>query len=156
MKIIKIWKPQKIDFPSEEKIIDISCGGNHKLVLLENSFIYGWGANFRGQLGLNKERIIIYNEPKPIEITKNQEKFKYIYCFEDSSFAVTTEGLLLSWGDNRSGILGQEIREESCIPRKVNLMNVQKIGSDFKNIYFLTNEGNIYFCGGNTKHTKTH
>ena len=56
----KVLKPQKIDFPSEEKvrfIIDISCGFTHTLVLLENCLIYGWGWNGYGQLGLVKERM---------------------------------------------------------------------------------------------------
>ena len=49
----RLYKPQKIDFPSEEKIIDISCGYNHTLVLLENGLVYGWGDNASWQLGLN-------------------------------------------------------------------------------------------------------
>ena len=154
MKQGKVLKPQKIDFPSEEKIIDISCGDSHTLVLLKNGLIYGWGYNFYDQLGLNEKRI--NNEPKPIEITQNQEKFKYIYCYADCSFAITTEGSLFSWGNNRAGLLGQLIREVNCIPRKVNLINVQKIGSDFKNIYFLTNEGKIYFCCETQSRTKNH
>ena len=38
-----ILKPQKIDFPSKEKIIDISCGFLHTLVLLSKGLLYGWG-----------------------------------------------------------------------------------------------------------------
>ena len=137
-------KPQKIDFPSVEKIIDISCGHCHTLVLLENGLVYGWGWNKYGQLGLNKGEIV--NDPQIIEINENQEKLKYIYCHWNSSFAITTNGLIFSWGNNRDGILGQGVNEKKCIPRKVNLVNANKIAGDFTSSYFLTNEGSIYFC----------
>ena len=139
-----IMKPQKIDFQSNEKIIDISCGGCFTLVLLENGLIYGWGSNRYGQLALNKEKIV--NEPRIIEINENQEKFKYIYCWDWSSFAITTNGLLFSWGNNAKGLLGQGGNEEICIPQTINLLNVRKISLDVNNTYFLTNDGSIYFC----------
>ena len=140
----RIIKPQKIVFPSKEKIINISCGLRHTLVLLMNGLLYGWGGNKNGQLGLNKEESVA--KPELIEINKNQEKFKYIYCYCNSSFAITTNGLLYSWGYNKEGILGQGNNHNICIPRKVNLFNVQKISSNFLNSYFLTNEGLIYSC----------
>ena len=87
-------------------------------------------------------------EPQIIEITGNLEKFKYIYCCYNSSFAITTKGFLFSWGNNEHGKLGQGNNEEICIPRKVNLFNVKKI-CGFRDSFFLTNEGNIYFCNKN-------
>ena len=48
----EILKPQKITFPSK-KIIDISCGSYHTLVLLENGLIYGWGGRGWGKIERN-------------------------------------------------------------------------------------------------------
>ena len=145
-----IFKPQKIVFPSNEKINDICCGVCHTLTLLSNGVICGWGWNRWGQLGLNKtERV---NEPQIIEISGNIEKFKYIYCCHWSSFAITTNGLLFSWGYNGRGILGQGVNDRKCIPRRINLFNVQKICAEYGESYFLTNEGSIYFCN-NTQNT---
>ena len=137
-------KPEKIGFPSNEIINDICCGSNHTLVLSSDGTVYGWGWNKDGQLGLNKENYV--NEPQVIEINLFPEKFKYIYCCHFSSFAINSNGLLFSWGYNFDGILGQGFNQEKTIPRVINLFNVQKISSDYKNSYFLTNEGSIYFC----------
>ena len=125
----EILKPQKIDFQTKEKIKEICCGYHHTLVLSLNGLLYGWGDNQYGQLGLNKEESV--NEPQIIEITENQEKFQYIHCYENSSFAITTNRLLFSWGYNGWRILGQGNNDDICIPRKVNLFNVQKISSYF-------------------------
>ena len=150
-----ILKPQKIDFPSEEKIIDISCGYYHKLVLLENGLVYGWGWNREGQLGLNKGECV--TKPEMVEINEREKfKYKYIYCYQNSSFAITVNGLLYSWGD-----VGYEHRymtfdsRFNFFPRNINLLNVRKIGLDENNnnTYFLTNEGSIHFCDNKMQNT---
>ena len=55
------------------------------------------------------------------------------------------EGVLYSWGYNGIGLAAQGVDDEICIPRKINLLNVQKIGTGYFEIYFLTNERSIYF-----------
>ena len=143
-------KPEKIEFP-RERIYDICCGYQHILILTSNG-LYGWGNNCDGQLGLIEEKVV--TTPCKIKISDIDEKFKYIYCCCGSSFAITTNGILFSWGYNEDGFLGQGVEGEICLPRKINLFNVQKICAGGDCNYFLTNDGFIYFCNEEQKTPK--
>ena len=138
-------KPARIEFQTNEKIEDISCGLSHTLVLTLKGRLYGWGRNNCGQLGLHNEESV--DKPTKLIISSENLLFKYIYCCIWSSFAITTTGQVYSWGVNRSGVLGQGMNDTKCIPRGIDLTDVQKIGLGERNSYFLTNEGSIYFCG---------
>jgi alpha-tubulin suppressor-like RCC1 family protein len=46
-----------------EKIVMISCGGEHSLALTESGLVFGWGSNKRGQLGVE-----VYYSSEPIII----------------------------------------------------------------------------------------
>ena len=145
-KVDESLKPSKVIFSQNEVIEDICCGYYHSLALMSDGLLYGWGRNSEGQLGLTNERIV--DKPTKLKINEtNDLRFKYIYCCNFSSFAITTNGLLFSWGYNENGILGQGQIGEKCIPRVVDLFNVHKICSSESNSYFLTNDGYIYFCG---------
>ena len=117
--------------------------------MLSNGLIYGWGWNRWGQLALEKVEEV--EVPQIIEINGNHDKFKYIYCCYNSSFAITTNGLLFNWGYNYWGLSREETSKNICFPRKVNLFNVQKISNHYSTCYFLTKEGSIYFCNQSQK-----
>ena len=51
--VFKTGKPIKIEFPFNEKIVDIKCGDNHSLFLTECGQLYGNGDNSIGQLDGN-------------------------------------------------------------------------------------------------------
>ena len=151
-------KPQKIDLPINKNVEEICCGSYHTLALLSNGSIYGWGNNKFGQLGLGNP---LKNTPQKLKITDKDYKFKYIYCHGWNSFAVTTNGLLFNFG-KFEGVLGssgndwRSIGESSrYVPRNVsriiNLFNIEKICSNERNCYFLTNEGSVYFYDLNDK-----
>ena len=93
----------------------ICCGSAHTLVLTSNGTLYGWGYNHRGQLGIVKEGITIDKPTRLIIISLLNDNlfFKYIYCRNHSSFAITTNGVLLSWGYNDYGVLGQGVNNEN-------------------------------------------
>ena len=77
-------------------------------------------------------------------------KIKSIHCSFCRSFAVTDNGMVYSWGINDLYSLGHELKENECLfePKLIiNLQNITSICSSNSNSYFLSNEGNIYFCG---------
>ena len=141
-------RPEIICFPFES-VIQISCGGNHSLALTSEGKVYGWGDNGYGQVGCGKqfgEKITNLVELK----TFTKFSIKSIYCSTLRSYALTTDGLVYSWGYNSHCVLGHELEEKECIfePKIiVYLQNVIKICPSTTDTYFLTNDNYIYFCG---------
>ena len=158
-KLNECLKPRKIALHVNENVQDICCGSYHTLSLLSNGALYGWGNNKFGQLGLGS---LMKNTPQKLKITKNKEyKFKYIYCHGWNSFAVTTNGLLFNFGKFEGVLVSSGNDWENIlkplryvppeVPRIINLFNIEKICSNERNCYFLTNEGSVYFYDLNDK-----
>ncbi|KAE8810905.1 ultraviolet-B receptor UVR8-like [Hordeum vulgare] len=57
--------PVEVNFPDEQKIVQVACGWRHTLALTENKNIFSWGRGASGQLGHGE--IIDRNTPKMID-----------------------------------------------------------------------------------------
>ncbi|CAG2103530.1 unnamed protein product, partial [Medioppia subpectinata] len=91
------------------------CGDYHSLVVTGDDCVYGWGYNRYGQTGCGEQRsteVII--SPMKIQFIDNgiEYKIRGIYCGVYSSFAVTTDGRVFSWGQNNSH-LGHNISDNT-------------------------------------------
>ena len=140
------WKPNKIKL-NNKVIQEISCGSHHSLMLTTDGMVYGWGLNKYGQIGCGKE---FGDKISVITQLKTLTKFKAIHCSFLSSFALTDNGMVYSWGQSMCGQLGHELEENECVfePKLIiNVSNITSICSSGGNTYFLTTEGNIYYCG---------
>ncbi|XP_054154012.1 E3 ubiquitin-protein ligase HERC2-like, partial [Oppia nitens] len=98
-------KPAIITLLSDKCIIDINSGSHHSLALSSDGNVYGWGHNSSGQCGCDGQLSNTIDRPTRIIFHKNTV-IKSIYCFELSSFAITSDGLVYSWGLNIRGKLG--------------------------------------------------
>ncbi|XP_054161087.1 RCC1 and BTB domain-containing protein 2-like [Oppia nitens] len=84
----------------------VSCGSNHTLVVTQNNNeVYGWGSNHFGQIGSRDTICDAIITPEKIEFNGNY-LIKSVHCFANSSFALTSDGQVFSWGRNRCNRLG--------------------------------------------------
>ncbi|CAG2163229.1 unnamed protein product [Oppiella nova] len=141
-------KPLEIDFGEHEEIVQISCGKNHALALTSSGKVYGWGDNSSGQIGVGKFTDHISTPIKVGSKSGIKNKIRYVFAGYETSFAITIDGQVYSWGSNEFGILGNESTTTSCVPRLINgLKNVVKVCSNRLNTYFLTTNQFVHFCG---------
>ena len=143
----KIYKPVLIEDIINITIKQISCGAFHTLVLTSDGMVYGWGWNGVGQIGCEKE---LGEKISVITQLKTLKNIKAIHCLFKASFALTDNGMVYSWGLNRCYDLGHELKQNEWFfePQLIiNLLNITSICSSYFNTYFLSNEGNIYYCG---------
>ena len=146
------FKPKTIKF-SSESVIQLSCGESHSLALTEKGKVFGWGNNARGQIGCGEEHGDYITSPLHLDIFP-QFSVKTINCFEDQSYALTTDGLVHSWGWDYGCSLGHKMNGYKYLVKPEVILNIPKIinlchsqyGSK-ANTYFLTDENEIYFCG---------
>ena len=130
---------KQIEFPDDQRITSVKVGRNHALALTSDGRVYGWGYNNHGQVGYldpnenQQAKLAGDNNQKPgtkthnilydpvlvyptIEMQKEMEYdnlfdwAKQIEVWEDSSFLVTEDGTLLTWGKNEGGVLGREAK----------------------------------------------
>ena len=143
----KVYKPVLIEDLNDIYIKQISCGSAHTLVLISDGIVYGWGGNSFGQIGCGKKSGEYISVITKLELL---HKIKAIHCSFCKSIVLTDNGMVCSWGLNDWCYLGQELKQSECVfePKLIiNLTNITSICSSNNNTYFLTNKGEIYFCG---------
>jgi alpha-tubulin suppressor-like RCC1 family protein len=77
----------------------VSVGQSHVLALDSSSFLWSWGGNSSGMLGLNNA----VNKSSPVSVGRQGIDVK---CGHDSSYLLDTSSYLWAWGANTSGKLG--------------------------------------------------
>ena len=115
------------ELPLAAKVVQVACGADHSMCLVDNGLVYGFGSNENGQLGL--QDTVIY-EPaillrfermasaallnaKGIYARRDFETISMdipwivsVACGDRHSVFLTASGLLFACGDNRAGQIG--------------------------------------------------
>jgi alpha-tubulin suppressor-like RCC1 family protein len=134
--------PVPVNAPSN--VVDwlaISAGIIHSLALAEDGSVYGWGDNFRGQLGPNASTL----QPVPFLITppSGVQSWRQISAGAFHNLAIADSCMLYSWGSNSLGQLGV-----GSFVQQTNLQMVHNLG-DLCNAIVVTqtNHAPIFFKG---------
>ena len=143
--------------PREKRILKISSGAYHFLALDEEGRVWSWTDGFKsgkgfgsGQLGHgdNKKQ---YRKPKMIDDgILSKLRVDDVECGLDTSYALTSEGLLFGWGSNWSNQVQpgniQFIFQPFLMTE--NVLELFSLGSSSRHIFF-RKLGEIGFCGEN-------
>ncbi|KAJ2705199.1 alpha tubulin suppressor [Coemansia sp. IMI 203386] len=102
------WTP--VEFPGD-RVVQISCGWNHSVLLNDRGELFAAGSNGFGQLGTGSAtdkdgcwRPVL--APKSAAGKTQACKFVAVSCGLRHSLAVAEDGRVYGWGANRSGQLG--------------------------------------------------
>lgn len=95
--------PTVIDGLSGEKVLAVSAGVTHTLVLTAEGEVYGFGSNIDKQVSPVEDRRVI--EPTPIEGLPAD--IVAISGEGRTSYAITSDGQVFGWGENAYGQLLQ-------------------------------------------------
>ncbi|XP_054162132.1 developmentally-regulated protein kinase 1-like [Oppia nitens] len=144
-------KPEKIMFPNNETINQLSCGQFHTLALTTRGTVYAWGNNCDGQLGcgMPMTRSSISDRPALV-CFKPGTYIVDVYASKFCSFAITSEARVYSWGQNSYHQLGHKDKQSLAKPKLVHkLKRVQRVCHSWSTCvsYFLTISGQLYCCG---------
>lgn len=146
---------------SGRKITKIYSDYGTIIVADENGKLYTWGRNWKGELG---NGTINQDSGTPTCISDLQDVLKdkkiiNFYLFDDSAFAIDSQGKVYSWGYNK-GTLGNGETEDTGTPicisdltgSDLNGVKIEKIYSDdsyYCQRFAIDSNGNIYGWGKN-------
>lgn len=110
--------PEKIEVP--EKVVDISAGQGHILILGKSGEVYSYGANGSGQLGTGNTT----TAKTPVKI--NIRDIEKIIASRNASFAIDKQGKAYAFGEGYGKV-------PSLIEKDKNIIDISKS-------YYLTDE----------------
>lgn len=128
------------------KILDVACGQNHTAMLSNNGYIFTFGCNKHGQLGIESP-VIIANTPKIQRVLipgqkQGKRQVVEISCGWNTTFARCDDGTVFAWGRNDHGQLGvgmgreidllDDVGKEQVGDNAVALKNVNSLHVDPK------------------------
>ncbi|MBQ4088094.1 MAG: fibronectin type III domain-containing protein [Clostridia bacterium] len=87
-------------FPGQTKAV--AAGYDSSYAVDENGKLYAWGNNYSGQLGIGSEALMVEN---PTVVSK-LENVLSVAAGAEHALALTADGNVYAWGDNRYGQLG--------------------------------------------------
>jgi len=140
-------RPVEIPLFAGLSVAQMLCGWHHTIALTSDHKVLGWGSNYNGQVGCGKKFGYNVYDIQNITYLFGQE-IDAIYCSNDLSFAITSHGLVYSWGYNYYGLLGHQDLKAIYRPQLVNQLSaVKAICATTNNTYMLTTDGLIHVCG---------
>lgn len=141
------FKPSEINGLIDHKVVAISCGFYHSMALTEEGFVYSWGHNSYGQLGVGNND----NSCQPIRIDfGNNVLVQKISCGFAHSLVLATDGIVYGFGYDQFGQIGCDIKLNQNIPIKVkSKTKFIEIATDFlSNISVAKSEKGLCYVWG--------
>jgi alpha-tubulin suppressor-like RCC1 family protein len=144
-----IWIRQAQNL-SSKRVTQLDAGIYHFLALTSEGEIYAWGCNGLGQLGKSEPHIEI---PAVITALQGMNVVK-ISAGPFHSLALTDQGEVYGWGDNRFGALGLDFKKYPRVNqpqplRDLSGRSVISLHSGWVGSFAITSEGKVYTWGRN-------
>ncbi|XP_071543496.1 secretion-regulating guanine nucleotide exchange factor [Panulirus ornatus] len=92
-------------------VVSVSAGLRHTAAATRDGRAYTWGQGHRGQLGhIDSEGQLVKQQPTPRVVDHIEGKVLSVACGQNTTYALTAEGQVLAWGDNKWGQLAHDPR----------------------------------------------
>lgn len=128
----------------------VAAGASHTLALDYFGNVFSWGSNIYGQLGTGNTTSM----NSPVKVNLNYP-IKDLAAGNGFSLALRSNGLVYTWGVNSSGQLGLGTLENTSTPLQVSsvieTLTMAGVAAGEKHAMAITNDGDIYGWGNNTK-----
>lgn len=119
---LSLEKPRMIEALKSKRVRDIACGSSHSAAITSNGELYTWGLGEYGRLGHGDFQTQL--KPKLVKTLLGHHIVKVACGSRDAqTLALSSEGLVFSWGDGDFGKLGRGGSEGCDLPQNVERLN---------------------------------
>jgi len=112
--------PLKVWIPRTGRVVQVSAGGRHGVLLLDTGDVLTYGENGHGQLG-NGDRLPIASPRAVNALRAERVRCVAVAAGRMHTLAVDESGALLAWGFGKNGATGQRSLEDALTPVKIEL-----------------------------------
>ena len=136
---------------SGKQLVDIAPGLQHCIGLTSSGQCYSWGQNTYGQLGVGNTK----ESKQPLLIKKlSNLTVTQISCGSYHSMALTSDGKVFIWGDNRYNLLFGTFHKKIKIPTEVEFFDqievtIVSISCGVSHLMALSKKGQLFVWGNN-------
>ncbi|XP_053998303.1 RCC1 and BTB domain-containing protein 1-like isoform X1 [Hylaeus anthracinus] len=134
---------------ADKKVVCISCGHSSSIAVTNDGEVYSWGSNATGQLGIGNyiNQLIPHKVALPSGVI-----IKKVMCGYSHALALSYEGVLYVWGENKYGQLGLNDKKSYNYPVKLESRIMGRIldvaTSHYNHISIAMTEANQIFLWG--------
>jgi len=120
-----VLKPKEVPYFTKlsNRIEKVACGQHHSIVLDDRGMVYAFGRREYGRLGLGEIKEDA-EYPKMIESFKNTKVID-ISCGATTSFAITSDGKLYSWGMGSRQLCQGKDSDDIYVPTQVKMNSIE-------------------------------
>ena len=122
----------------------VSCGAYFTVCVDNEGFMWSFGENYYGQLGIGNKTS--FNVPQRI---LNIPTVVSVSCGFSHTLIITSDSDLWSFGRNSDGQLCLGEKGKRLFPHKTSFSNISKISAGFYHSLFQNSIGEIFSCGYN-------
>jgi alpha-tubulin suppressor-like RCC1 family protein len=125
----------------------VYAGNNNAAAIKTDGTLWIWGLNSSGQLGTNNST----NRSSPVTTVAGGTNWKQVACGQSFTSAIKTDGTLWTWGNNASGVLGDNTTStrSSPVTTVAGGTNWKQVACSIGSIAAIKTDGTLWTCGYN-------
>ncbi|KAJ1527956.1 hypothetical protein ONE63_007889 [Megalurothrips usitatus] len=146
---VTLDRPRIIEAFRSKRVRDIACGSAHSAAITSGGELYTWGLGQYGRLGHGDNATQL--KPKVVKALLGRHVVQVACGSRDAqTLALTSDGMVFSWGDGDFGKLGRGGSEGCSVPQNVERLNNLAVcqiecGAQFS--LALTKQGQVWTWG---------
>jgi alpha-tubulin suppressor-like RCC1 family protein len=131
-----------------DQVQNLAAGCSHTCALLQSGEVSCWGSNTNFNLGTRDPQL---TDPQPPTIVPDLDDARFIAAGCDHSCAIVSDGIVMCWGLNSEGQLGNNQTTSPMGPTMVfGLTDIKKVALGRSHSCALSDSGNVSCWGDNS------
>jgi alpha-tubulin suppressor-like RCC1 family protein len=130
----------------------VACGYNHTAAIKTDGTLWLWGRNNLGSNGALGDNTVTHKS-SPVQTVSGGTNWKQISCGNNYTAAIKLDGTLWCWGNNGSGVLGDNTVTNRSSPVQTVTFTTdwQKLDCGAFHIAAIKTDGTLWLWGNNTQ-----